>query len=295
MQKITPFLWFEHQAEQASRFYTTVFRISSLGSVTYYADSGPGPAGSVMTVSFMLEGLHFTALNGGPIFQFTPTVSFFVSCATEGELDGIWDKLSENGSILMPLQKYPFSDKFGWVADQFGINWQLNLGNRAQKITPFLMFVGQQHGKAEEAIQFYTSLFDNSSINHTTRYGPGMDGQPGTVMHAIFQLDGVEFMAMDSQYEHAFAITEAISFHVSCKSQEEVDYFWDRLGEGGDENAQQCGWLKDRFELSWQIVPEILLELLNDQDPVKAKRVTDAMLRMKKIEIKDLLEAYARS
>ena len=295
MQKITPFLWFDHQAEQASHFYSTVFRNSNLGQVTYYGDSGPGPVGSVMTVSFELEGLQFTALNGGPIFKFTPAVSFFVNCATEGELDEIWGKLSAKGSILMTLQSYPFSDKFGWVADHFGVNWQLNLADRVQKIAPFLMFVGQQHGRAEEAIKLYTSIFDNSSINQITRHGPGTDGQPGTVMHAIFHLHGVEFMAIDSQYEHQFEFTEAISFQVSCDSQQEVDYFWDRLGDGGDESAQQCGWLKDRYGLSWQIVPKILLDLLNDPDSQKAKRGTEAMLKIKKIEISCLLEAYSQS
>jgi predicted 3-demethylubiquinone-9 3-methyltransferase (glyoxalase superfamily) len=292
MQKITPFLWFDNQAEEAMNFYTSVFNNSRVGQISRYGEAGPGQPGSVLTTSFELEGLQFTALNGGPTFNFTPAISFFVNCETEGEVDKLWGTLSEGGSVLMPLEKYPFSDKFGWLEDKYGLSWQLNLGTRAQKIIPYLLFVGEQHGKAEEAISLYTSLFKDSGIENIVHYGPGQDGQEGTVMHAVFRLAGQEFMAMDGGQEHSFTFTEAISLYVDCKTQEEVDYFWEKLGEGGDVNAQQCGWLKDRYGVSWQIVPSVLIELMNDPDPEKAKRVTEAMLQMKKIEIPLLEQAY---
>lgn len=292
MQKITPFLWFDNQAEEAMNFYTSVFKNSKTGQISRYGEVGPGEPGSVLTASFELEGLQFTALNGGPAFNFTPAISFFVNCDSQGEIDELWERLSEGGSVLMPLDQYPFSEKFGWLADKYGLNWQLNLGARPQKIVPFLLFVGEQHGKAEEAIKFYTSLFKDSGIENIAHYGPGQEEQEGTVMHAVFRLSGQEFMAMESNREHQFTFTEAISLYVDCDSQEEVDYFWEKLGEGGDENAQQCGWLKDKYGLSWQIVPSVLIELMGDPDPEKARRVTEAMLQMKKIEIPALERAY---
>ena len=292
MQKITPFLWFDNQAEEAMNFYTSVFNNSKVGQVSRYGEAGPGPAGSVLTASFELEGLQFTALNGGPAFNFTPAISFFVNCESESEIDKVWGRLVENGSVLMPLQAYPFSEKFGWLEDKYGLSWQLNLGARVQKIVPYLLFVGKQHGKAEEAVNFYTSLFKDSGIENIVNYGPGQEEEEGTVMHAAFRLAGLEFMAMDSNQEHQFTFTEAISLYVDCHSQEEVDFFWEKLGEGGDESAQQCGWLKDRYGVSWQIVPSVLIDLINDPDPEKAKRVTEAMLQMKKIEIPVLEQAY---
>ncbi len=159
-----------------------------------------------------------------------------------------------------------------------------------QKITPFLWFDNQ----AEEAVNFYTSIFHNSKIVSITRYGKEgaeASGRPeGTVMTMDFQLAGQEFVALNGGPQ--FKFTEAISFVVSCESQEEVDYYWEKLSEGGDEKAQQCGWLKDRYGMSWQIIPSILAELLNDPDPQKSKRVMEALLQMKKIEIAGLKKAY---
>lgn len=290
MQKIIPFLWFDNQAEEARDFYTSIFRNSKVGHVTRYGAAGPGPEGSVMTAAFELEGLEFTALNGGPVFNFTPAISFFVSCETHEEVDELWVQLSAGGSALMPLQRYPFSEKFGWVEDKYGVSWQLNLGRRSQKITPFLMFVGEQHGKAEEALNFYTSLFKNANIMQIERYEAGEDEPEGTVKHAVFSLDGQEFMAIDSGAEHLFTFTEAISFFVNCETQEEVDRLWEKFTEGGSE--QQCGWLKDRYGVSWQIVPTALLEMLNDPDRERSERVTQDLFQMKKIELEVLRRAY---
>lgn len=154
----------------------------------------------------------------------------------------------------------------------------------AQKITPFLWFNDQ----AEEAIDFYVSLFDNSRVLNIARYGATGPGPEGTVMTASFQLAGQEFVALNGGPH--FKFTEAVSFVVNCESQEEVDRFWEQLtADGGQES--QCGWLKDRYGLSWQIVPTILPKLLQDPDKEKSNRVMQAMLKMKKIEIPTLLEA----
>jgi predicted 3-demethylubiquinone-9 3-methyltransferase (glyoxalase superfamily) len=293
MQKIHPFLWFEGQAEQAANFYTSIFKNSKVGDVLQYGEAGPGPAGSVLTVSFELEGQEFTALNGGPQYKFTPAISFFVNCEGESEVDRLFENLAQGGSVLMPLQPYPFSDKFGWVQDRFGISWQLNLGNHPQKIISFLMFVREHHGQAEQAMKLYTSLFEDSSIEAIDRYGAG-EGEPeGTVRHGRFTLNGQTFMAMDSNLDHSFTFTPAISFVVRCRSQEEVDRYWSRLTEGGEE--QPCGWLVDPFGVSWQVTPDALIEMLNAPDAEKAKRVTEAMLQMKKIDIPTLEQAYEQA
>jgi predicted 3-demethylubiquinone-9 3-methyltransferase (glyoxalase superfamily) len=243
-----------------------------------------------MTVAFQIEGQEFVGLNGGPAFNFTPAISFFISCESEGEIDELWGKLSDGGEHLMPLDNYPFSKKFGWLNDKYGVSWQLNLASSAQKITPFLLFVGDQHGNAEEAMNLYISLFENSTIGGIERYREGQEEVEGTVMHARFTLAGQEFMAMDSSLDHAFTFTEATSFLVNCKTQVEVDALWEKLTEGGEE--QPCGWLKDKYGVSWQIVPTALTEMLSDPDPEKSERVTKAMLQMRKIEIEDLQKAY---
>lgn len=160
-----------------------------------------------------------------------------------------------------------------------------------QKITPCLWFDDQ----AEEAAEFYTGVFRNSKILNISRYGEAgyeIHGKPaGTVMTVSFELDGQAFTALNGG--PTFKFNEAISFQVNCDTQEEVDYYWEKLSEGGDEKAQQCGWLKDKYGASWQIVPGVLLEMLNDADSKKSKRTMEAMLHMKKMDIDELRRAYA--
>lgn len=154
-----------------------------------------------------------------------------------------------------------------------------------QKITPFLWFDNQ----AEEAMRFYTSVFKNSKAGKITRYGDAGPGPKGSVMIASFEIEGQQFTALNGGPQ--FKFSEAVSFVVNCETQQEVDELWDRLGEGGQ--TQQCGWLKDRFGLSWQIVPSALPELMSDPDPERVRRVTEAMLQMTKIDIAKLRQAHA--
>ncbi|MDQ3072346.1 MAG: VOC family protein, partial [Bacteroidota bacterium] len=232
--------------------------------------------------------------NGGPHFKFNPAVSFIVNCDSKEEVEGLWQKLSEGGKTLMPLDAYPFSEKYGWCEDKFGLSWQLILsspeGGRRPKIMPSMMFVGPNAGRAENAFKFYISIFRDSGAGQVVRYS-GNEGadKEGTIMYADFHLESQWFAVMDSAFEHQFAFNEAISFIIDCESQEEVDHYWNRLSEGGDEKAQQCGWLKDKFGVSWQVVPTILNELLSSTDKEKSKRAMNAMLKMKKIEIEKLI------
>lgn len=288
MQAIIPYLWFDQQAETAANLYSSIFPDSRILSVSHYHASGAAVSGqaegSVMSVSFSLNGLEMVALNGGPYYSFSPAVSFFVHCRSVEELDGLWAVLSDGGEILMPLDAYPFSAHYGWLADRFGVNWQLMLRPEAPGIVPCLLFTGQQFGKAEEAANLYTAAIPASSIRTMERQADG------TVLYASFTLNNQPFTVMDSGYEHGFTFTPAISFLLNCESQAEVDRLWATLTEGGV--IEQCGWIQDRFGVSWQIVPGEMFAWLQDDDPVKAERVMQAMLAMRKIDLEALRRAY---
>ena len=297
-QIITPCLWFDQQAKEAADFYTRIFQNSNTGKTSYYGKEGyeiHGMAeGTVLTVDFELDGCRFTALNGGPHFQFNPSITFFVTCESEEEVDGLWNQLISGSQELMPLDKYPWSDRFGWLNDRYGVSWQIYLGKLedvGQKITPLFFFTGNQRGRAEEAHNFYLDVFKNASSDGVLRYEAGEGGPEGMVKHSQFRLEGQTFMAMDSGVENDFPFNEAISLAVNCKDQQEVDYYWENLLKNGG-SEQQCGWLKDRFGVSWQVVPEKLYSLLNDTDKERSERVTKAMLQMKKLDINILEKAY---
>jgi predicted 3-demethylubiquinone-9 3-methyltransferase (glyoxalase superfamily) len=292
MQKIVPHLWFDKEAKEASELYMSLFDNSKLIDNIVLPDT---PSGTAEMFTISLEGQEFMLISAGPYFKFTPAVSFMIACSTEKEVETLYEKLSEGGSILMELGTYPFSRKFCWIADRFGLSWQIMFTEAEikQKITPAFLFVSQQCGKAEEAIRLYTSLFKDSKIDMIQRYGEGtIPDQPGSILHAEFTLAGQDFTAMDSAYEHGFTFNEAISFVVNCDSQEELDYYWDKLS--ADREAEQCGWLKDRFGLSWQITPSIMRDMMRDKDPKKLAQVTKAFLSMKKFDIAKLVEAYEK-
>lgn len=300
MQKITSHLWFDHQAEEAAQFYASLFKNSTIGTKTYYSKEGKEihgqDAGKLMTVQFDLEGASFMALNAGPYFKFTPAISFLIACDSKEEVDAFWKELNQGGKALMELGAYPFSEWYGWTEDRYGVSWQVMYMNGyewKQKITPTLMYVGDQAGKAEEAMKLYTTTFANSSIGNINRYNAGEEpDQAGTVRHGSFTLEGQAFAAMDSAHQHKFTFSEAISFLVKCKDQAEIDYLWEKLTPGGDPASQQCGWLKDKYGVSWQIAPAILDEMLRDKDPAKVERVTKAFLQMKKFDIASLEKAF---
>jgi predicted 3-demethylubiquinone-9 3-methyltransferase (glyoxalase superfamily) len=296
MQKIVPHLWFDSNAEEAVHFYASAFQNSKIDHISRYGDAGAEvsgrPRGSVMTVDFKLNGQDFLAINGGPYFKFTPAISFFVKCETEAEIDALWPKFSDGGTVLMGSDAYPFSEKFGWINDKFGVSWQLSLSREKQTISPFLMFVGDNHGKAEEAISFYTSLFESSKIIGLERHVAEGGEVAGTVKLARFLLQNQEFMILESALNHAFTFTPAISFLVNCETQEEIDRLWDKFTADGE--IEQCGWLRDKFGVSWQIVPTALGEMMTDPDPSKVERVMKAMLQMKKIDLKTLRDAYGQ-
>ncbi len=206
MQKITPFLWFNDNAEEAAIFYTSIFKNSKIENISYYGETGAKvsgkPEGSIMTVSFQLAGQNFIAINNGSNFTFTPAISFFLSCESSQELDHLWKNSSNGSTDLMELDKYPFSEKCGWLQDKYGVSRWMNLTAHPQKISPFLMFFGNQYGKAEEATNFYILLFKQSSVINIEYYGVGENESEGKVKRTIFSLAEQEFMALDSNMDH---------------------------------------------------------------------------------------------
>ncbi len=297
MQPITPFLWFDDNAEEAVDFYVSVFDNAKRGRVMRYDEASSKasgrPVGSVLTVDFEIEGQKFGALNGGPIFKITPAISFFIRCKTEEEVDRVWNKLAEGGLVMMELAEYPFSKKYGWLADRFGVSWQVILEEKEQKIVPSLLFTQEKYGKAEEAINFYTSIFKNSNIIRLAKRSAAeaVNGEKeGTLNYALFTLNGQEFSAMESGGPHKFTFTEAVSFVVNCDTQEEIDHYWNALSASPE--FEQCGWLKDKYGVSWQIVPSMMDEQMAEGSPEQSKRMMAAMLQMKKLDIQKLQDAF---
>lgn len=234
------------------------------------------------------------AISAGPYFKFNPSVSFMVVCSSPEEVDGYWGKLSQGGSVLMELGEYPFSKRYGWLQDRYGLSWQLFHGPAVskQKIVPSLLFVGDAYGKAEEAVNFYASVFRDSKVGGIDRYGEGESPDvAGTVKYAAFEIENQSFAAMESAYPHDFSFNEAVSFMVNCDTQEEVDYYWEKLSAFPE--AEQCGWLKDPYGVSWQVVPKRMDEMLGSGDPEAIGRVTEAFLKMKKFDLRKLEDAYA--
>lgn len=280
MQKITPNLWFDNNVREAVDFYVSVFPDSKITGGSKYPDSKEegladfqlDMAGKDLTVDFNISGHDFVAINAGPEFKATPANSFMVNFdpsrdkQAKEQLDQVWEQLVDGGKVLMALQKYDFSEHYGWVQDKYGFSWQLILtdpnGDDRPFIIPSLMFGNGVQNRANEAIDYYVSVFKDSKRGLSYPYGkPTGPASSEALMFADFQLSGEWFTANDSGVDQDFTFTEAVSYSVICKDQAEIDYFWEKLS-ASPEN-EQCGWCKDKFGVSWQIVPENMEELMN--------------------------------
>lgn len=289
---IAPCLWFDGDAVEAVALYTSVLPQTRVTSVIRYTEGMPLPAGQVMLVEFDVAGRRFQALNGGHAFRPNPSISFFVQLDDADEGRRIFESLADCGQILMPMDAYAWSRCYGWVQDRFGVSWQIfvradALG--APGIVPCLLFSGQVHGRAGEAMQRYSGLFPDAHVDTIERYGPG-EGPVETVKHGRFTLAGEPFVAMDSHMNHGFAFNEGISLSVLCAGQAEVDRLWDALTDGGEPGP--CGWLKDRFGVSWQVVPEALVRRQGLGDDEANARMYGAMMTMSKLDVATLERAW---
>lgn len=307
MQKINPHLWFDKEAKDAANFYTSVFPDSK---IIYSYVLQHTPSAGVDVVSFQLWGQEFMAISAGPMFKINPSVSFIVNfdpllfkgaedqeAAARESLDRIWYQLAEGGQALMELGEYPFSKRYGWIQDKYGVSWQLMLtnpqGDPRPPIIPSLMFVKENYGKVEEAINFYLSVFKNSKAGVLHRYPAGMaPDKEGAVMFADFKLEDKWFAIMESAHEHKFNFNEAVSFMVNCDDQQEIDYYFDKMSAVPE--SEQCGWIKDKYGLSWQIAPTELEMMMRTGTQEQRDRVTEAFMPMKKLDLAKLREAFEK-
>lgn len=290
MQKLIPFLWFDKEARQAAEFYQNCFGDVDITSSYTISDT---PSGEVEVISLKIFDFEFQFMSAGPEFKLNPSVSYHIACTSPEEVDTIWDKLSVGGKVLMELGSYPFSPRYGWVEDKFGVSWQIICvtdKKGKQRVTPVLMFVGENCGKAEEAVNFYSSIFKNSSVEPFYRYTDNQaPDKAGSVKYVSFVLENITFGAMDSALDHKFAFNEATSFLINCQDQKELDYYWYALS--ADITAEQCGWLKDKYGLSWQVAPYDIEKYMNGSKEQLAK-LYKVLFEMKKLDIAELDRAY---
>ncbi len=298
---IVPHLWFDREAKQAAEFYCSVFPDSQIEHIGQVRNT---PSGDCDLVWFRLGGQRFQAISAGPAFRFNPSVSFIVNFdpATDRRarerLDATWDALAEGGQVLMPLDAYPFSPRYGWVQDRYGLSWQLILsdptGEPRPFIVPTLLFTGARSGQAEAAGAFWRSVFQDSAAGIIAPYPAGMEpNRQGSVMYSDFRLGDTWFAAMDSGLEHDFNFNEAVSFMVFCRDQPQIDRYWSALSAVPE--AEACGWCKDRFGVSWQIVATEFDAMMRSGDQDRIDRLTQAFLPMKKLDIGELRQAYQGS
>ncbi|SHK90828.1 Glyoxalase superfamily enzyme, possibly 3-demethylubiquinone-9 3-methyltransferase [Anaerocolumna jejuensis DSM 15929] len=290
MQKIIPHLWYDKEAVEAAQWYVSLFEDSRIISSSIIPDT---PSGDAQTVDFQLAGMRFSAISAGPYFALNPSISLMVACRNAEEVDRLYASLSADGTELMPLGEYPFSKHYAWIQDKYGLSWQLMLVGKIeehQRIRPSLLFAEDACGKAEEAINYYLSVFEGSNKGYVNYYKAGepMD-ERAKINYSELNIRGNQFIAMDHGFGGDFTFNEAFSFMIPCEDQEEIDYFWDKLSFVPE--AEQCGWVKDQFGVSWQIVPENMNDIMANGTKEEVKRMTEAFLQMKKLDIAALEKA----
>lgn len=276
---IFPCFWFNQNGAEAARFYTSIFQNSNITVDT------------PMVVNIEIDGQKLMFLNGGPMFRPNLTLSLMMMCDSKEEAESYYEKLSVNAKIMMELGSYPWSESYAWLEDQYGISWQIYYSTEyKQKFSPVMMFTGANNGKCKEALGYYTAIFPDSSIQNIMEYHEGQGDTAGNVAHSQFIIDNYLMMAMDSSHDHKVNFTEGTSMTIMTKDQEETDYYWKEFTKEGQESM--CGWLKDKYGFSWQIVPHRVIELTNTHEVEKAQKAFGAMMKMKKISIKDIEDAY---
>jgi predicted 3-demethylubiquinone-9 3-methyltransferase (glyoxalase superfamily) len=298
MLTIKPHIWFgQDTAKEAAEFYTSLLPDSALSYVNHFPMSDI----ECEVVEFTLAGQPFFGISGVPGTKISPSISFMINFDPSRDkdaarrIDEVWNKLSANGEVMMPLDRYPFSERYGWISDKYGVSWQLILTNPAGEerpvIVPSLLYTGQVAGKANEAIDFYCSVFKDSKRGTTTPRPEDMGpDKAGTLMFADFYVDQTWLAAMDSAHSHGFGFNEAVSLLIPCETQEEIDYYWSVLSADGEPG--QCGWLKDKYGVSWQVASTVMFEALKNGSPEQIARITQTFMTMKKIDVAVLKQAY---
>jgi len=285
---IVPHLWYDTEARQAAEFYASVFPDSAVGSVVPL----PGtPSGDAELVEARILGQRFLMISAGPLFRFTPAISFQAALSSVDEVNRVTAALAEGGRFLMELGTYPFARRYAWVQDRWGLSWQILVRDDVpQGITPVLMFSGDQTGRCEEACRFYVDQF-GGSLGGILRYpeGPGPD-RPGTVQRLEFTLGGQKFAAMDSGHRYEAGFNQAVSLLVEVTHQKDVDRLWAALSAAPE--AEACGWCQDPFGVSWQISPAATHRYLTQGTEAQKASFLKVMLTQKKFDLEALEAAW---
>ncbi len=298
MQTIIPNIWFTRNAEEAGTYYASIFDDAASSVTARYPDEVPAWqaefAGAVLVVDVAISGYHLTLINAGGEFRPNPSISFMLNfdplmfggdeAAARARLDALWARLADGGSALMDIDEYPWSKRYGWIQDRYGVSWQLMLtdptGDPRPFVIPQLMFSSSVVGKARDAATFYTQLFDDAALGLIAEYPEPSGAAPaGAVMFGEFRIGTQWFSMMDDGSGGDNPFTPAVSLEVQCQDQAEIDRYWEALTAVPE--AEQCGWLADKWGVSWQIVPANMGELM--QRP----NAYEHMLAMKKIVIDD--------
>jgi predicted 3-demethylubiquinone-9 3-methyltransferase (glyoxalase superfamily) len=298
---IVPALWFDTLAVEAAHFYA---RVMPKTTVDYVGTMHGTPSGDVDLVEFTIANQRFLAMSAGPAFKINPSISFMLNFdplmdkQAEKTLRKVWSQLIPDGTVRMELGEYPFSKLFGWVEDRFGVNWQLILtdpeGDPRPFVLPALMFTKAQAGKADAAINHYVKVFPKSTRGFTAPYPEGSPGEKaGTLMFADFQLCGQWLVASDSAQAHDFAFSEAVSLLVECDTQEELESLTNALS--AQPEAEICGWLKDRYGVSWQVAPRSLQQMMRTGTQAQVDALVQATLQMKRLDILELHRLYRQN
>lgn len=294
LSTIVPYLWFDNEAIEAAEFYTSVFPDSQIRTTSVYKQDGE----TIQEVAFDLGGQSFFSINAGPLWKINPAISFMVNFDpsvmddAKQSLKSLWQKLSEGGKALMPLDAYDFSPLFGWVEDKFGVSWQLILtdpgGDPRPFIMPAIMFTEQAQATTLAARRHYLDVFEHTEEGLLV---PFEEGQSlGEIMFSDIKLENLWYVLSDSFGLHDFSLNGAISFMLQCDTQDQVDYYWHHLS--ADPSEEQCGWLKDKNGVYWQIVPRRFLAMIREGSGEQVRRVMEKMQASKKLVIAELEEAY---
>jgi predicted 3-demethylubiquinone-9 3-methyltransferase (glyoxalase superfamily) len=299
MQKIIPSIWCRGDADEMAAVYVAGLPDARIAHTDRYPTEGlpdfqHDMAGKTITIDLEIGGFRLNLLNGGPEFTPNPSISFMVDFdpaqydgdddAARGRLDATWATLADGGTVMIPLGEYPYSPRYGWVQDRFGVSWQLMLatpgGPLRPPVVPSLMFSGANQNRAGEALTAYADLFGGARATSATYPEDTGPATAGSLMFGDAELAGQWVAAMDSGTAQDFTFSEGVSLIVQCADQDEIDRFWAVLSQ--DPAAEQCGWCRDAFGVSWQVVPENIGELLREPGAFPA------MLQMKKIVIAEL-------
>ncbi|MBO4106971.1 VOC family protein [Streptococcus suis] len=288
MQPIIPHLWYDTEAKEAVAFYVDLFG----GKIDWTYTITDTPSGDSDLIQFPLGDMTLVAISAGPYFKLNESMSLMVNVASKDEVTRLYQALSEGGRILMPLGEYPFSPYYVWLEDRFGLSWQLSYAPDLDKPYQFdicLLFSQEQVGLAQPMLDYYKDKLPQASVGQLSYYGEGEAAvEAAKLNYAELLVAGQKMIVMDHGYGGEASFNEAFSLMVYVDSQDELNFYYDLLSAVPE--AEMCGWVKDQFGISWQIVPRILMEAYDTASPETVKAVNDAVLQMRRLDFDQIKE-----